>query len=87
LSEDDEPSSKRKKKKLDNEQQKYKDPIKIKIEPTVHDEIENKDDNMILIKSDDSIWKTSDGKSASLDAEIKRTREDDFLDYLEDLLI
>jgi uncharacterized protein YbcV (DUF1398 family) len=45
------------------------------------------DGNMILLKGDDSLWKNSSEKSMSnVLADEKQSRENDFENYLEDLL-
>lgn len=45
------------------------------------------DGNMILLKGDDSLWKNNSDKNvSSILADEKKSRENDFEDYLEDLL-
>ena len=42
--------------------------------------------NMIVLAGDDSIWKNSSEKTVSLLGNEEKSKEDEFEDYLEDLL-
>ena len=86
--EEDEDPKKSLSKKTKNSNEKYEPRSSIKPSDTSSEtNTTTEDGNMILLKGDDSLWKNSSEKSVnSVLADEKQSRENDFEDYLEDLL-
>jgi hypothetical protein len=71
----------------DNNKDKHENkaivPSRVEVQSETTLQIENK--NMIMLSGDDSIWKNNK-QTSSLLSEDKNSKENDFEDYLEDLL-